>query len=270
MYDTHLPKPSRDRLPTMYDLPSEDPEESGLPDEFHPTQAQLLRETFQSPTVPDDNIFIGTDINLYYDSRHTQWYKRPDWFLVLGVARSATIEEMRWSYVIWQESVAPFLVVELLSEGTEDEDLGQTLRVVGKPPTKWEVYERLLRVPYYVLFDRVTQRLRAFKLDGNRYTESNLLDERLWLDEVQLGLGVWEGRYKGSEGKWLRWYDAANAWIPTDHEQAARAAARAEQEAARAAQAELQLGEERSQLEAERAKSLRLIEQLRSLGIEPE
>jgi Uma2 family endonuclease len=277
MYDFQVSKPSRERLPTMYDLPSEDPEESGLPDEFHPTQAQLLGETFRSPVVPVEQCFIGTDINLYYDSRHTQWYKRPDWFLVTGVTSSATIEEMRWSYVIWQESVAPYLVVELLSEGTEEEDLGQTLRVVGKPPTKWEVYEQLLRVPYYVLFDRVTQQLRAFKLDGNRYAELSLMNERLWLDEVQLGLGVWVGRYRGAEGKWLRWYDGANAWIPTLKEnveqEAARAeqeASRAEQEATRAEQAELQLEEERSQLEEERAKSLRLMEQLRSLGVEPE
>ena len=30
----------------MYDLPSEDPKEPGLPDEFHYYQPQLLRETF--------------------------------------------------------------------------------------------------------------------------------------------------------------------------------------------------------------------------------
>jgi hypothetical protein len=33
-------------LPTMYDLPSEDPEEPGLPDEFHDLQPQLLSRTF--------------------------------------------------------------------------------------------------------------------------------------------------------------------------------------------------------------------------------
>jgi hypothetical protein len=32
----------------MYDLPSEDPKEPDLPDEFHDYQPQLLRETFQS------------------------------------------------------------------------------------------------------------------------------------------------------------------------------------------------------------------------------
>jgi Uma2 family endonuclease len=270
MYDFKVPKPSQEPLPTMYDLPSEDPEESGGSDEFHLMQAQLLRETFQSSVVPGENIFIGTNINLYYDSRCTQWYKCPDWFLALGVARSATVEEMRWSYVIWEESVAPYLVVELLSERTKDEDLGQILRVVGKPPTKWEVYEKILRIPYYVVFDglrpteghRVTQQLRAFKLNVNRYEELSLVNERLWLEDVQLGLGVWQGKYEGAEGRWLRWYDGSDVWIPTPIE-------RVDQERLRAEQAESKLGQERSQLEEERAKSLRLMEQLRSLGIDP-
>lgn len=263
MYEFSPPKPLKERLPTMYDLPSEDPEESGLPDEFHPTQAQLLSGTFKSPVVPAANIFMGTDINLYYDSRHPQWYKRPDWFVALGVAHSATVEEMRWSYVVWQESVPPFLVVELLSEGTEEEDLGQTLRVVGKAPTKWQVYEQVLRVPYYVLFDRVKQELQAFKLTGSRYEALSLQDERLWLDEVQLGVGVWEGCYQGTQGKWLRWFDSVNDWVPTTQETVEAERSRAEQERSRAEYVE-------SELEKEQLRSQRLMEKLRSMGIDPD
>ena len=32
---TMPPRPAKETLPTMYDLPSEFPEEPGLPDEFH-------------------------------------------------------------------------------------------------------------------------------------------------------------------------------------------------------------------------------------------
>jgi Uma2 family endonuclease len=123
MYQIDPPRPPQETLPTMYDLPSEDPKESGLPDEFHDFQPQLLRETFQPPNYPPDRIFVGTDLNLYYDSRHPLWYKRPDWFAVLGVERSGLQQDLRLSYVIWQESVTPFLMVELLSPGTEAEDL---------------------------------------------------------------------------------------------------------------------------------------------------
>lgn len=102
----------------MYDLPSEKLEEPGLPDQFHIYQPRLLEETFRPPSHPTNKVFVATDLNLYYDPRHTRWYKRPDWFAVLGVSRLYAGEELRWSYVIWQEGVNPFLVLELLSPGT--------------------------------------------------------------------------------------------------------------------------------------------------------
>jgi hypothetical protein len=39
---TDPPRPPKETLPTMYDLPSEDPEEPVLPDEFHSLQPRLL------------------------------------------------------------------------------------------------------------------------------------------------------------------------------------------------------------------------------------
>lgn len=119
------PLPPRETLPTMYDLPSESPEEPGLPDEFHDLQPQLLSATLRLRNYGKTEVFTGTDLNLYYDVHHTQWYKRPDWFLVLGVPRLYEGTDLRSSYVIWQEGIAPFVVVELLSPGTETEDLGE-------------------------------------------------------------------------------------------------------------------------------------------------
>jgi hypothetical protein len=46
---TAPPFSPRETLPTMYDLPSEDPKEPRLLDAFHYYQPQLLRETFQPP-----------------------------------------------------------------------------------------------------------------------------------------------------------------------------------------------------------------------------
>ena len=74
-----LPHVRTEPLPTMYDLPSEDPEELGLPDQFHELQPQLL-ETCQLPDISLDEYLIGADLNVYYDSRNTLWHKRPDWF----------------------------------------------------------------------------------------------------------------------------------------------------------------------------------------------
>ena len=242
MYQTDPPRPPKEVLPTMYNLPSEDPEEPGFPDQFHIWQPRLLEDTFQPVNYQTEEIFIGTDLNLYYDARHHLWYKRPDWFVVLGVPRSNQQRDLRLSYVIWQEGVTPFIVVELLSPGTEQEDLGKTLREVNKPPTKWQVYEQILRVPYYVVFDRYTNQLRAFQLVATHFQEMTLSDQRLWLDEVKLGLGVWQGSYQNTQGSWLRWYDVGGNWISTPTELA----------------------------EQERAKAERLAARLRELGVNPE
>jgi len=109
MYQTSSPLSPRETLPTMYDLPSENPEEPGLPDEFHLLQPELLRQTFRPPTYEASDVFTASDLNLYYDLHHTQWYKRPDWFGVLGVSRLYDQKDLRLSYVIWQEQVAPLL-----------------------------------------------------------------------------------------------------------------------------------------------------------------
>ncbi len=66
------------QLPTMYDLKSEDPEEPGVPDEFHILQPQILQETFQPANYPPEQRFTAIDMNLYYDSDNPNWYKRPD------------------------------------------------------------------------------------------------------------------------------------------------------------------------------------------------
>jgi Uma2 family endonuclease len=209
--------PKENFLPTMYDLPSEEPEESGLPDDFHYHQPQLLRETFCPPNSSPEQIYVASDLNLYYDVEHHDWYKRPDWFAVLGVPPLYGAErELRYSYVIWQEKVSPFIVIELLSEGTEKEDLGQTSRKsVKKPPTKWEVYEQQLQIPYYVVFSRNPDKFQAFQLIKGRYHELTLDKGRFWLPQIQLGLGLWQGNYNGAERQWLRWYDASNRWIST-------------------------------------------------------
>jgi Putative restriction endonuclease len=169
----------------MYDLPSEDPEEPGLPDEFHDLQPQLLSRTLHLADYSRDNCFTASDLNLYYDVRHPRSYKRPDWFLAVNVPRLYDQTELRRSYVIWQEGKSPYVAIEFLSPGTEAEDLGRFYdkgaqlpdgesvapianpapaetdpNTPEKPPGKFEVYEAYLRIPYYIVYDRYQQQLR--------------------------------------------------------------------------------------------------------------
>lgn len=239
------PRSPRETLPTMYDLPSENGEESGLPDEFHLWQAELCSATFAPPANPSEQVFVASDLNLYYDPRHTGWYKRPDWFAVVGVPRLYEERDLRLSYVMWQEGVRPIVAIEFLSPSTRDEDLGQR-QAKGPQPTKWQVYEQVLGIPYYVVFDRYTNELQDFQLVGDRYQPQVINESTLWLSGLRLGLGLWQGTYRGLNRQWLRWYDENGNWILLEAEQ------------------------ERQRAEQEYQRAERLAERLRRMGVNPE
>jgi Uma2 family endonuclease len=213
-------------LPTMYDLPSEDPQEPGLPDEFHDLQPQLLSRTLRLSQYSSSEIYTASDLNLYYDAEHTNWYKRPDWFLVVGVPRLYDGKGDRSSYVIWQEKVSPIVVVEFLSPGTDTDDLGRfapkplALTLSDAPPLKFVVYEQILKVPHYVVYDKRDNHLRYFRLVNGAYQEQAIAttNPRLWIPELAIGLGLWEGEFEGLPKVWLRWCDAIGTFFPTDTE----------------------------------------------------
>ncbi len=247
-------------LPTMYDLPSEFPEEPGLPDEYHDLQPHLLSRTLRLTQYAREDYFTGTDLNIYYNSDHPLWHKRPDWFLVVNVPRLYDGHDLRLSYVIWQEGKSPDVIVEFLSPGTEKEDLGRfydksskvpdnpafppppqdtsdrsELERTGiRPPRKFKLYERILRVPHYIVYSRYTGRLRYFKLEDEQYQEQplNSNNPRIWLDDLEIGLGIWSGTFDQVPSNWLRWCDRSGSWFLTDTEQAnlEREQARLEQE----------------------------------------
>ena len=57
----------------MYDLPSEDPEKSGLPDEFHDLQPQLLSCTLSLTGYSRENCFTASNLNFYYNVHQPLW-----------------------------------------------------------------------------------------------------------------------------------------------------------------------------------------------------
>jgi Uma2 family endonuclease len=286
---TDPPRSPRETLPTMYDLPSEDPEEPGLPDEFHDIQPQLLSRTLRLAAYDRSNFFTASDLNLYYAVKQPLWHKRPDWFLVVDVPRLYEETDLRRSYVIWQEGKYPNVVVEFLSPGTEREDLGRFYKQPSplaedqgngidaiplgapeitsrdaqpternKPPSKFEVYEQHLRVPHYIVYSRYSQQLRYFKLEGGRYQEQALAAQPpcLWLADLEIGLGIWAGEFDGVQGHWLRWCDRAGNWRLTDTEQERleKEQAQLEKEQARSEKEQARLEKEQAQLEKEQAR----------------
>ncbi len=104
----------------------------------------------------------------------------PDWFAVIGVDRLYQKHSLRLNYVIWQEKVVPSIVIEFLSPRTKNEDLGKS-ESQGKQPTKWEVYEKILRIPYYIAFDGITWVLLIIDQNNRRLGDRYSTQHRLAL-----------------------------------------------------------------------------------------
>jgi hypothetical protein len=123
----------------------------------------------------------------------------------------------------------------------------------------WEA----LKVPIYIMFDPYTGALEVNRIQNGRYclqpTDEN---DRYWIAEMQLFLGFWRGEKEGRRGYWLRWWDRDGNMLPWAVEQI-------EQERLRAAQERLWAAQEHQRAEQEGQRAERLIEQLRSLGINP-
>ena len=155
----------------------------------------------------------------------------PDVFLSLDVQVPENWwEKQNRSYILWQFGKPPEVVIEIVSNRVGDE-LGNKMRR----------YEQM-RVSYYIVFDPSRQlgesTLRIFELRGIRYAEMT----ESWLEQVGLGVTLWEGVFEGKREVWLRWCDQSGNLLFTGDERAAQA-------------------EERAQLLAER---------LKALGIDPD
>ena len=246
------PPVPRDQLPDMFDLPSENPEDPGLPNLYHYLQPPLLDETFKVPM----KAFTAGEMHVYYDPENPRRYRRPDWFAALGVEPMYE-GHLRESFVVWQEGVRPFIIVELLSYSTMDEDLGTARPHPGDGLNKLEVYRDILRVPVYIVFDREEIRnTTALRLEAGSYRRIDcVFDDRVHLPVPEIGLTLvsWFGKYRGNLSYWLRWAATDGALIPTSEE--------------RAEQSERDLLEERAE---NRKREARLRALLHEAGIDPD
>jgi len=222
----------------------------------HP-QSILLTDSIE-PVLqkrhPDGQYCIGQDCGIYW--RLTDPPERgaeaPDWFYVSNVPPTLN-GRFRRSYVLWQELIAPLIVLEFASgDGSEERDktpLSLTDRETQKPGKFW-IYEQVIRPAFYGIYEVNRASAEVYHLVDGEY-QLLTANERGHYPITPLGLelGIWQGQYQNLELPWLRWWDAQGNLLLTGQE-------RAEQERQRAEQAEL--------------RAQRLAEQLRAAGIEPE
>ncbi len=267
---------------TEITLPPPFPDHTQLPEsdgsfvknfQEHP-QSIILTDSIDSTLRqlhPDGNYAIGQDCGIYW--RETEPPEKgaeaPDWFYVPDVPPRLD-GVIRRSYVLWREYITPIIALEFASgDGSEERDRTPLSRVqtgeVTKPGKFW-VYERVMRIPYYGIYQVNNGTLEVYHL-ANAHYEKMTPNERghYPITPMQVELGVWQGAFLNNpEQLWLRWWDLNGNLLLTGHE-------KAEQERQEKEQALQQLEQERQKRQqlAERIKSL-TPEQLQALGIDAE
>jgi Uma2 family endonuclease len=226
----------------------------------HP-QSLLLTDSIQ-PVLeqhhPDGQYAIGQDSGIYW--RLTDPPERgaeaPDWFYVPNVP--PTLDgKMRRSYVLWQEYVAPLIVLEFVS-GSGAEERDRTPPSQGQVGKFW-VYEQAIRVPYYGIYEVEKARVEVYHLVDTAYQRMTPNDRGHYpIAPLGVELGIWQGRYQNVELPWLRWWDAEGQLLLTGDE-------RAEQEQRRADLEQRRADLEQRRADLEQQKRRQLTEQLRSL-----
>jgi Uma2 family endonuclease len=176
-----------------------------------------------------DDYFAGGNMFIYYseEQARNRDYRGPDFFFVDGVSRLP----MRPYWAVWQEGGRyPDVIVELLSPTTAKADR----------TTKKTLYERTFKTHEYFCYDPSSQLLEGWRLGARRRYRTIKPDPRgwMWIEELELWLGPWEGVYRGYQATWLRFYDREGRLVPTGEETAV--AAEAEVAALKARLAELE------------------------------
>jgi Uma2 family endonuclease len=247
-------------------LPPQFPDHTQLPEsdgsfvknfQEHP-QSLILTDSIGTTLErihPDGQYAIGQDCGIYW--RETEPPEKgaeaPDWFYVPNVPPRLK-GEIRRSYVLWREFIAPTIALEFASgDGSEERDQtplsyaeeGATIR-----PGKFWVYERIMRIPYYGIFFVNSGELELYQLVGVRY-QRMIPNERghYPIPPMEVEVGVWEGAYQNQTQRWLRWWDLQGNLLLTGTERALMAEQRAE---------------------SAEQKALRLAERLHEMGIDPD
>ncbi len=181
--------------------------------------------------------------------------KAPDWMYIAPVE---PVNRIRRSYTPHREGAVPPLVMEFLSES----DCGEYSIRSSNGLGKWYFYERIIKIPTYVIFDPASGELEVFDLKNGAYVRQEAdSNGRCFMEALNLRIGVWQGTREFYEGFWLRWWTDQGDMLLWPEEQAQVAQAQAAQ-----AQAQAQAAVDRAtKAEAEHAA---LLAKLKAAGLD--
>ncbi|GET35618.1 Uma2 family endonuclease [Microseira wollei] len=263
------------------DLPPPFPDHTQLPEsdgtfvknfQEHP-QCIILTDSI-APVLqrlhPDGQYCIGQDCGIYWRETDPpeKGAEAPDWFYVPGVPPRLE-GQIRRSYVFWREYTPPLIAIELASgNGDEERDatpLTPALVNAGGRPGKFWVYQQIIRIPYYAIYEIKNDKLEVYHLVDFTYHKLQPNERGHYpIPLLDVEIGLWRGTFLNNpEQLWLRWWDLEGNLLLTGQEEAALQRQRAEQEQQRAEQ-------ERQRAEQAERKAAQLAERLRAMGIDPE
>jgi Uma2 family endonuclease len=184
-------------------------------------QQRLLVEPLYSSWTKNEPFVAAANVGIFSSDREEG--TAPDVFLSLGVSIPVDwSQKQNRSYLVWRFGKFPDVVIEIVSNRKGNE----LIRKDPEKPSKQETYARM-GIPYYAVFDPLQQiqepaqmngqPLKVFELRGKRYVE---LAQPFWMEDVELGLMLWNGSFEGAPSEWLRWYDHDRQVIPTGSERA--------------------------------------------------
>ncbi|MEH2227372.1 Uma2 family endonuclease [Nostoc sp.] len=229
-----------EKLPDDYKLP-DDP----VDNINQPALAAALTESLQLAGKIPANALTTTNYGICATLNNKMVIKAPDWAFISKI--NVNREEVTRSYTPQLQGDIPVIVMEFISDTQEAE---YSIKATY-PPGKWFFYERILKVSNYIIFEPDSGSVEMYRLQN---TEQYILQEpdenqRYWIAEMNLYLGVSQGTRENRAGKWLRWWDEQGNLLPWGSELAQQ---------------------ERQRAEQERQRAERLAAQLRAAGIEPE
>lgn len=173
---------------------------------FSEKQQRLLTSVIYSSyqvTVP---FLVTANVGLFYGINQPPLV--PDVMLSLRVKSPENwIEKKNRSYFTWNFGKSPEVAMEIVSNKKGNE-LG----------TKLDDYIDA-GVSYYIVFDPLKllseNVLQVYQRRINHYE----LQDNYWLEDVNLGLTLWEGEFEGmSSFQWLRWCDSSGKILLTGDE----------------------------------------------------
>ncbi|MDY6783354.1 MAG: Uma2 family endonuclease [Cyanobacteriota bacterium] len=232
--DLKFDLPSTEDLPCSDDTPVDNEDQNLLPN--------LLLFVLASIWAERMDWYFGVDMAVYHTTGVSPKVPVvPDGFLSLGVERKKGGKSRR-SYAVWEENgQVPILALEMVSHKPGEEY-----------DEKMEIYANL-GVLYYIIYnpefwrrDR-HQPFEVYKLIDGQYQQQ--IGEPYWMEEVELGMGRSQQIVGGIEQEVLAWTDEQGQVYPLP---------------------ETAMEQMRQQLAAERQRTERLAQYLRSQGIDPD